>query len=287
MKSDTGRETVLGVERNDKELKIRIGGQPVDSARALVEALPILLVHPESHRLVAEGPAHRRQFLDWGVFHVEPTFHAIWNRYRKALNQRNAVLKQGLSVGQLGPWEKEMEEAATALDLLRKKYMEELGPHFLRLGSELLEGQEVLLHYRRGWPESVKLSVVLQETREGDRKLGYTRYGPHRADLTLLLGRDRAVTVASRGQQKLLLLSLILAQAELLSQRRSQKRPILLIDDLPSELDASRLNKVLKVLDSLQYQTFVTGTERSMFPPEIVECSRTFHVEHGRIEPMV
>lgn len=275
------------MERNDSDLIMRIDRQNVRSSKALLEELPLQLIQPESHRLIEEGPAYRRQFLDWGVFHVEHRFFPSWQRYRKAWQQRNAALKSGYPPHQLEPWEAEMDQLSAELDQQRARYIDQLLPLVRSLGKDLLDQDSLTLRYHRGWSGSESLAEVLKRSRESDRSLGFTRFGPHRADLVLYLGEQKAVTRVSRGQQKLLVFCLILAQAELLARSRAEKRPVLLVDDLSAELDATRLERVLGELNRRPLQVFITGTEPLLYPGEQLALGSMFHVKHGEIMAVV
>ncbi len=277
----------LGVERTDQHTLLRIEGRNAESAKALLQELPILLVQPESHRLIEQGPAHRRQFLDWGVFHVEHRFYPTWQRYRRAWRQRNAVLKDKSDASQLEPWEQEMDLLANELHRQRQRYIDQISPLILNLGQRLLGIDALSVRYHRGWHNEEDLGVVLRRSRESDRNFGYTRYGPHRADLSLYIGEQKAAARVSRGQQKLLVLSLVLAQAELLRTLEDRKVPALLVDDLAAELDKERVEKTLHHLQESGLQLFITGTGSELFPAHYLDNAAMFHVEHGEFTAVV
>jgi len=285
--SESAPPVQLGVERSEQQTLLRIKGRNADSAKELLQELPILLVQPESHRLVEQGPAHRRQFLDWGVFHVEHPFYPTWQRYRKAWRQRNAALKKRSAVSQLEPWEQEMDLLATELHRQRKRYIEQLSPLVLDLGRRLLGVDNLSVRYHRGWHNEETLGVVLKRSRESDTNFGYTRYGPHRADLSLYIEDQKAVPRVSRGQQKLLVFSLVLAQAKLLKELEGRKAPVFLVDDLTAELDEERVTKIVEHLEASQLQVFITGTSAELFPTRILDDSAVFHVKHGEFTAVV
>lgn len=279
--NDAGRSVTMGIEHDKHQAIIRVAGEPQRTARALVESLPLQIVHPDSHRLVEQGPSYRRQYLDWGVFHVEHRFFGAWQRYRKALKQRNAALRTGCSPSLLEPWEQEMATTAAEIDTYRCSYVDNLLPYLLGLGSELLQVDGLRARYQKGW-RGDDLREVLRTSRESDRQQGYTRSGPHRADLDLSIGEHRAIQRVSRGQQKALVFALLLAQARLMSDQTA-KVPVLLIDDIGAELDKAHMRRVWDALQGSPYQGFVTGTE---IPAELrVEPPHDalFHVEHGRV----
>jgi DNA replication and repair protein RecF len=231
--------------------------------------------------LVEEGAAHRRKILDWGVFHVEPRFAAIWGTYQRAVKQRNAALKAR-------SWEvadalgDQLVRAGEELAELRRSYYAAMKPTFEQVAGELLD-QKVTLEYRQGWGES-SLAEALAQALPRDRRLGTTSVGPHRGDLHLEIGARAARDVVSRGQQKLLASALVLAQARLLAERLG-RRACLLLDDPGAELDVDNLGKLLRAVARTPAQVLAT----SLTPNGLdgVELSRMFHVEQGQISSML
>ncbi|AKS40394.1 DNA replication/repair protein RecF [Wenzhouxiangella marina] len=271
---------VLGVERSPEGWRGRIGGRDSQRISEFAAALPLVLIEPDSHRLVDGGPDRRRQYLDWQLFHVEPDYLEAWQRYARLLKQRNAALKSGARDAMLDALEAPMLPAAERLDTLRRQQVSLLEITVRRLLETIgirLPG-EVQLAYRRGFPVDETLADALRAQRDSDRERGFTQRGPHRADLALKVDGHPAAVELSRGQQKLLALALLLAQLHHLDQHGSQA-PLLLLDDPVSELDRRHLESVLGWLAEQRFQTWVTATE----PPDIE--ARLFHVEQGAVRP--
>lgn len=277
---------VLGFERDATGFRARLGGEPLESLAALVAALPLQLIEPESHRLIAAGPTYRRRYLDWGVFHVEHGFHGAWRRYRRALHQRNALLKAGAGDRDLVVWEVEMSRAAVEIARMREAYVARLEPVLATVGRRLLPERGCSLHYLQGWREGEPLEGVLAAHRGRDRGLGFTRDGPHRADLQVWVDGHRAEARVSRGQQKLLVVALLRAQALLLEEVRGDA-PLLLFDDLAAELDEGHRRQVAAELAASGMQVVVTGTRLDEIRPDSGVPCTVFHVEHGRVAPVV
>jgi DNA replication and repair protein RecF len=277
-----GRRLPIGVERGPDGLKMRLDGRPLRSALELSNALPLQYLHPDIHQLVQAGPGLRRQFLDRGVFHVEPRFLECWRRYQRALRQRNAALKSG---GPVDAWDGELAEQGHQLDVQRSSYLAGLEPLLRKQVERLLGRADVGLVYRRGWNARQALDAVLRESRETDRRQGFTGRGAHRCDFALTLGdapiRDRV----SRGQQKLLLCALQLAQAEW-QREVTGFAGLLLVDDLPAELDARHRASLLETLVALETQAFVTATDLALVA-SAAEAAKLFHVERGEVGEMV
>lgn len=272
-------ETVLGVERNRGSRELRVGGESVDSVAALTQALPAVIFEPHAHELVEGGPEHRRRMLDWGVFHVEPGFLDGWRGYQRGLRQRNVCLREGDGRG-AAAWEASMAEAGEAVSAMRARYagrLEAVLPEVLgRLAPEM-EG--VGVSYRFGWAADRGLGEVLAEGRTGDLRVGHTTAGPHRAELQLSMAGKPAARRLSRGQEKLLALALICSQT-VLYIRDAGRRPVILLDDLPSELDGEHLERVVGWLAGLDAQVFATAVDWPAAFDAWPGASR-FHVEQG------
>ncbi len=281
-----GGQSNLGVSRDRQgEFQIRIDGQNARSAAQLAEALPLQLINPDSFRLLEGAPKIRRQFLDWGVFHVEPRFMPAWQRLQKALRQRNSWLRHGtLDAASQAAWDRELCLASDEIDGYRRSYIQALKPAFEMVLKELVELEGLTLSYYRGWDKDRDLQTVLSTTLMRDQQLGHTQAGPQRADLRLRLGAHNAAEILSRGQQKLVVCALRIAQGHLVSQTR-RGQCIYLVDDLPSELDEHHRNALCRLLEDLNCQVFITcvdhellrGSWRTDTPVSM------FHVEHGCI----
>jgi DNA replication and repair protein RecF len=285
-----GGHSVVGVTRErGGGVQIRINGSAVNSVSALAEHLPLQVINARSFDLLTGSPVDRRRYLDWGVFHVEPGYHVLWQRFQKCIKQRNSLLRRGKSSpGELRPWSQELGEAGEQLDQQRRDYFRALQPAL----SELLERlsptlPQLELRYRRGWDKNNSLLQVLDSTEKTDREQGYTHAGPQRADLRVLCdGRD-AGEILSRGQQKLVVCALKLAQGQLLAQHRG-RTCIYLVDDLPSELDVGHCRTVCEVLGELKTQVFISCIEKtditgSWSGAGLAESGAVFHVEQGAI----
>lgn len=275
----------IGVERfRNGEKKIRIAGETPSSLAPLAKQLPLQLLTPDSHRYFHDGPKQRRQFLDWGVFHVEQLFYLEWQRFQKALKQRNAGLKSQLPLREMNIWDNQITDSAILLDQYRKAYIAQLQPILSELLTHFLQLPNLQLRYFRGWSQERDLSEVLHSNFPRDQQLGYTQFGPQRADLQLYAGKFPVGDYLSQGQQKLAAYALHLGQGLLMQQLINQS-PIYLIDDLPSELDAEKRRFVATVLANLQSQVFITGITYSELQDMVgVNQNQMFHVERGSIE---
>ena len=263
-----GRHQRVGVKNSREGLEIRVDGRNDGGAAALAEALPLQVIDPEVHSLVAGGPEQRRRFLDWVGFHVEPEHLMTWRRFRRALKQRNAALKSGASTGTIRSWDAEFVELATKLD------------HSGDYGAALL-GTELGFEYQQGWHSSKALMAALEEGLGRDRQQGVTQSGPHRADLKVAYDERQARKLVSRGQQKLLASAMILAATK--TAQAALDRPLLLLlDDPAAELDSAALARLLEAVRSLGCQVVATSLEKEVL--DVPRDARLFHVEQGVLQ---
>jgi DNA replication and repair protein RecF len=277
----------LGVERmRSGEANIKIGGKAVRTIADLAEQLPLQVISADSFGLLTGPPGARRRYLDWGVFHVEHRFFAQWQRFQRCIKQRNMVLRRGkLSEQELDAWTRDLSASGTAINEYRKAYFSALVPRFLETMKRLapsLEGLE--LRFRQGWDAQHSYAEALEQSFRSDIDQGYTHTGPQRADIRVTSGGHLAADTLSRGQQKLVVCGLKLAQGQLMSVEGGRSCTYL-IDDLPSELDENHSRLVCSLLASMDAQIFITCVEqeeiRSVWPRG--EKLSMFHVEHGNV----
>lgn len=283
-----GRVHALGIQRQRSgDTVIKVDGHRVRSASAVAGVLPVQLVHPESVEIVSGAPGRRRRFLDWGVFHVEPSFGEEWRAFRRALEQRNALLRSGRgSERELDSWEARLAEAATVVDARRTAYVDALAAELPSVLDELGGPEDVRVTYAPGWDRERPYREELLRQRGADREGGFTRAGPQRAELRLLARGRRAAELLSRGQQKILACALLVAQDRLLQRRRGDAG-LVLVDDLPAELDADHRIRLGRALCSVQGQVVMTAVQADLVLDGLDGARRLgwFHVEHGRIAP--
>lgn len=283
---DDGRRVALGItRRRTGESEIKVGGERVKAASVLATELPVQLINPDSVEIVTGQPGRRRQFIDWGTFHVEHSFLDVWKSFRRSLDQRNALLRSGRgSAAEFELWEQRLAESAEALDALRTAYVTQLAPGVSRAIDSLGLAEEVTLHYSSGWDREQDLVALLATQRVQDRESGYTRVGPQRAELRLVCHGRRASEVLSRGQQKILACALLVAQGRLL-EATTDKTGVYLVDDLPAELDAEHRLRLGRALAELKGQVLVTAVQRDLVMDGLghAESLAMFHVEHGRV----
>lgn len=285
--SETGKKVHFGIKKNAKTVQIRINEQKVTKTAALVKNLPVQVIHPNSHQLMEEGPQYRRQFMDWGVFHVEQGFYPVWLRYRKALKQRNRSLKTMADNAAIQAWDEELVQSGSLIDNYRRQYLAKLSSTFESLVKPIMGDLAIELAYRQGWVNQQSLQVALQNSLTQDRERGFTSCGPQRADMVIKIDGRLAGERISRGQQKILVTCLLLAQATLYNELTSEQC-LLLIDDVAAELDQNNRARILQQLSQMNVQMFMTALEAEAFAGlSGSDNKQVFHVEHGAVSPSI
>lgn len=281
--SQGGNTHQLGMERDANGWSARLDGEDVSQLSELTRLLPHVLLEPNSHVLVSGPPEGRRRYMDWGVFHVEHAFLTLWRRYNRVLKQRNAALKQAnrLVVESL---DSQFVQLGEKLHNARESHVGSLNTILQKQLSVFCEAlEDISLSYRKGWTGD-SLAEAVQASGSRDLERGSTGPGPHKADLYLTLNGVPAKERLSRGEQKAMTAALIMAQAQMIGE--SGEKPILMLDDLSSELDEQHLEKVLAAGLELGSQILLTGTALA---PAIKSCESrytVFHVKHGEVSPV-
>ena len=276
------RQHTIGLARESKKTIVKLDGHLVTRSTDLIDVQALHIITPESHEILDHGPKMRRQYLDWGVFHVKPDYLTSWQRYHRVLKQRNHVLRIGGSQKAVQAWDKPLLTEANSLHGMRKAYLDQLSPILCQFGRTLLD-LELEFRYRPGWSaDADTYTDQLRKDLPNDQERGFTHSGPHRADISVTSDGMSVKQTFSRGQQKLLICAMLLAQVAL-----SSKPGMLLIDDLPAELDPGRRNRLLSAAAATRAQLFVTATEANLIPVDAWSENKVFHVEHGEFHEVV
>ena len=285
------------VEAHGRRLEISIALQVEgDRARRTIEVdgvrrrgvdLPgsfrATLFWPDDLGLVKGGPDLRRRFLNQMLVQVEPGYARALAGLRRVLEQRNSLLKR-IAAGDeaadvLDVWDDELVKYGTEIAKARARAVDELRPQAARSHAEIAGGEQLEIAYF-GPPDDFALAV--QKSLGDDLRRGVTTVGPHHDDLAISLTGREARSFASQGQQRTAVVSLKLAEAELVA-RRTGERPVLLLDDVLSELDAERRGALLARVAG-EGQVIITSAEAGPFPPDLMAEARVWTVTAGRIE---
>jgi len=280
----------LGISRDilAKETRLRVNNESVRNLSSLAMHLPVSVIDPGVFDIVSGGPGKRRQFLDWLVFHVEPSFSARWQQCQRVTSQRNQALRNGrLDETSLRVWDSQFSALAESLsdarDTVFAHFKEAFSDVVRELDADWLRG--LRLEFHPGWDRSFALMDVLSNQREQESRVGHTLYGPNRADVRLRFGKRPVSETLSRGQQKTLVILMKIAQGNVFSQRN--KQVTFLLDDINAELDVSHRIMLVRKLQELHCQVYITSIEhpepKALWREGDVPEYRMFHVEHGKL----
>lgn len=288
--TDNSRDLSLGVLREaNGTMRMRVNESDSMSMAELATLLPIRLINSQSHLLFESGPSYRRKYLDWGLFYQDSSFLQTWRNYERVFKQRNVVLRDRRPKSELTPWTDELIKYGLELDKLRRHYVAALTPIVIEIVGQLLDLPALTLVYHSGWDDRLEFSEALAKNYHDEMRLGHTQCGPQRADLEIMVGDIPVKHFLSRGQQKLLICAIIIAQGKLLAGLANHGL-IYLIDDLPAELDLLSRQKLLSLLSKQQTQIFITAIERDTICDLLGDSHnvpvKVFHVEHGNIVEM-
>ena len=262
-------------------VELRRDGRLVRQTSRVASLLPIQLLLPDLPELVFGGPAGRRQWLDWGVFHVKQDYAQVLGAYLRALRHRNTLLRAA-DLKTLPVWTDRVAELGEAVAQARRQYFEHVIVHVAISLATLDPDLEVEWEYSPGW-NADSFAEVLGQQVDRDVKSGTTQAGPHRADVRITCGSESAAQVLSRGQGKAVASALRMGQAKDLAM--AGKRSLFLIDDLGAELDEEHNERYYRHLEDMECQIVATSTEGAI--GEILMGSRggrMFHVKQGHFE---
>ncbi len=265
--------------------RVRMDGEAVRDAGPYFARLRAVTFTPDDVQIVRGGPDLRRRFLDRAAFNAWPTHLDHVRVFRRVLAQKAALLRSGRATHQeLSAWDERLIPAGVAVALGRQRLVGALAEPLERVHAELSGGVQVGLRYRcslapKEHPElsgermAQRYQQLLEGSRDEEIRRGINLVGPQRDDLILGLGQldDRIESARSFGSQgQVRTLALALKLAELSVAGSGGDPPLLLVDDLSSELDASRLGRLVSLIEQLRSQVVVTTTD----PRPILDCSR-------------
>ena len=288
IQDEAGREDcAIGIEKGVSHTRFRVDGEGVRSVSKLARRLPVMVISPEGFKALLEGSEHRRRILDWTLFHVEQGYLQALQQYEHVLRQRNMVLRMPWSRDtdrELGSWDEQLAIHGERLDAARRRHIE--SSDMVQITQRMVEcvlTEKVTWDYWPGWDRSQGLHEVLTAQRDRDRQTGFTRTGPHRADILWRAGQGMARDCLSRGQGRLLVMAFEVAQVAYV-KKAGNVRPVLLVDDLSTELDFVSIQRLFSLIDALDLQTFVTSvleTVVTLIQP--AATTKVFHVKQGEI----
>ncbi|CAQ82096.1 MULTISPECIES: DNA replication/repair protein RecF [Photorhabdus] len=281
---ENARESSIGLSKNrNGDSKVRIDGSDGGKIAELAKMLPMQLITPEGFTLLNGGPKYRRAFIDWGCFHNDPRFFSAWVNLKRLLKQRNAALRQVTHYSQIRPWDQELAPLANQINQWRTEYVTNIIQGIADTCKQFLPEFILRFSFQQGWDKESDYAELLERQFERDRALTYTASGPHKADLRIRVEGTPVEDMLSRGQLKLLMCALRLAQGEYFTRQNGQQC-LYLLDDFASELDAGRRQLLAERLKSTQAQVFVSAISPGQVTDMLDGNSRMFRVENGKIE---
>ena len=248
---------------------VKINGEDGNKISDLAHLLPMQLITPEGLTLLNGGPSYRRAFLDWGLFHHQTSFYTAWSNLNRLLKQRNSALAQNQPYSAIKVWDVELAKLAHQVSQWRADYAEALRPEIEQTCQLFLPELEINVNFHQGW----------------EKNTDYAFSGPQKADFRFKAQGLPVEDVLSRGQLKLLMCALRLAQGEHLMKEK-QRHCIFLIDDFASELDQYKRALLAERLQQSGSQVFVTAITQEQLKEMQVENRKMFSVDNGIIKTL-
>lgn len=273
----------IAIKKSERKTTVRINEKTQSKASELSRHLYTHLIRPESQTLLENGSAARRGFIDLGVFHVKHQFLNISKKYNQLLKQRNKLLKTR-QFDTLNVWDTKLVEYGIMITNERENYVGLMEKELAAILRGFIQDVDIKIEYLKGWDKDSSLAEAMAKAADRDKRYGFSTIGTHKSDIKVMANNKLAKDFLSRGQMKLLVIALYLAQIKLMSKAAS-KSVCVLLDDIGAELDADNLKKVMLLLEGLDTQVFVTTTNQKRFLAFIKKNeTKVFHVKHGEIQ---
>ncbi|WP_081616917.1 MULTISPECIES: DNA replication/repair protein RecF [unclassified Thioalkalivibrio] len=279
-----GGEHRLGVSWEGTR-RSRLDGRWMEGHASVAEWLPVRVLHAGSFDLLTGSPEERRRLLDWGCFHSVRGYRWHWQQWRRAHEQRNAALRKG-DRRAAREFERPLVDAGENITQARQAYIDRWEINTSEAARVFGFSQRLgdfQVHLRVGWDRDRSLSEAIARSRDSDEERGFGQVGPQRADIDLRFD-GRVAAEASRGEQKRLITALTGGQARML-EREAGRAPVVLLDDVVSELDVAAVEGLMSGLLEFGWQVLVTTVEPHIPGLEGGRTTRLFHVEHGVVTP--
>ncbi|MBO5481020.1 MAG: DNA replication/repair protein RecF [Clostridia bacterium] len=278
------------VEANifENKRELRVNGSKIAKNADLMGHINSVFFSPGELRLIQDGPDERRRFMNVSISQTSPTYYTALLRYNKILDQRNALLKNpdfSLVLDTLPVWDEQLCRYAATVVKKRAEFIAKLAPYAKEMHAYLTDNAETLEispdKTYEGDEEEIarRLQKRLAGAYEKDIRLGFTTVGPHRDDLAVYVGGVEAKAYASQGQTRTAALSMKLAEVEIFKEL-SGEPPVLILDDVMSELDLPRRKKLLRLVRDMQTLLTCTHAERVLYG---AECNK-IRIEKGKIK---
>ncbi len=282
-----GIEYSVGYQKNGKDRKIKLNHQFINRSSELVKLFPIITFTPESLNLLTDNSKIRRAYIDRLLFHVKHEYQFHHKNHERALRQRNSQIRSE-RVDLISKWDEVLAHHGEWITAARVEIVNELTliiqKVIKRLSVDKFDGIELKMSY--GWDHNKNLQQALKDSCSHDIKAGYTTIGIQRADFSIRQNGRSIREIYSRGELKLLAFVLHLTQIIFLNRRLSSGS-ILLIDDLFSELDFEKVDKLFTTIRHFNFQTFITSTDEELIKRFKKNSDKLFHVKHGNVKEVL
>ena len=282
---DDGVSRRIDMHLKDNRPKgVAIDGIPIRKASEIYGIMNIISFSPDDLSIIKEGPSERRRFCDMELCQLDKLYMHNFAGYSKALDQRNNLLKQISSNPELKDtlvvWDEQLMNFGKYIIEKRRSFIEDIGKIASEIHASLTEGKETLkIEYQPSTDED-SFKSALEQSKERDIFLKMTNIGPHRDDIRFIINNDDAKKYGSQGQQRTAALTLKLAEIELV-KKRTGRNPVLLLDDVLSELDRNRQMKLLENISKVQ--TIITCTGLEEFVKQRIKYDKVYKVVKGSI----
>lgn len=285
MKLDIPHKVDLHLRKN-KNKGIAIDGLPIQKSGELFGILNVIFFSPEDLKIIKNGPAERRRFLDLELCQLDKVYLYNYTNYNKVLNQRNNLLRQiyfqPKLIDTLEVWDQQLVQYGSEVIRIREAFIKQLNQILKSIHASLTGGKEnLLLQYEKSVSEE-EFADLLKQKREADLKYQSTQLGPHRDDIGFYINEIEVRRFGSQGQQRTAALSLKLAEIEIVKEL-IHDTPVLLLDDVMSELDKNRRDYLLRSIHGIQ--TIITCTGYDDFIQERMKINKIYKVVKGQVYP--
>lgn len=274
--SDGNRLLDLELTLNDGKRRYLLNGKP-RSVKDLRGLIPSIKFSPEDLSLVKGSDSFRRQEIDLIGAQVNANYHQILHDFEKILRHRNRLLKEEAPNALLDPLTEVFDKIGSQLTAYRRALLNKIAPHIMEAYGDISQGEPLSVEYLSSWEGCASLAEKLESARDQERARKVTLIGPHRDHIRFQIDQMDAGTFASQGQQRSIVLAVKMAEVQLVEEMTSQK-PILLLDDVMSELDASRRTAMVQKLLP-ETQTFITTAHLDYFDNEIMKKARIIDIQ--------
>ncbi len=273
--------------RKNKSKGIAIDGQKIKKAADLLGLCNVVFFSPEDLGIIKNGPAERRRFVDMELCQLDSFYLYNLNNYNKIVNQRNKLLKDMYLNNDLKEtlniWDMQLVSFGSKIIERRKLFIDQLNEIILDIHKKLSGGKEELMISYEPDVEIENFEKALRQSQEKDIRAKMTTVGPHRDDFCFQIGEVDIRKFGSQGQQRTAALSLKLAEIEIV-KKIAKDTPVLLLDDVLSELDSNRQNYLLDSIGEIQ--TIITCTGLEDFVNDRFKINKVYKVTDGKVECM-